>query len=806
MAAKTKPLTEEEIQAKVAEEARQAIAYLGGSIADQRSMALQYYFREPVGDLAILDENRSKVISTDVADTIEWILPSLLRIFTAGDDIVRFEPQGPEDEQVAKQATEYCNWIISRDNNGFVVFYTLFKDALLQKNGVGKVWWEVKETNETRTVYDLDDDTFSLLEGDPDIEIIEHTEHTDDQAIQGADLPSAAAPGVSPSLAAPGAVPVQPAMPQPSPDTQDPQSLQTAPQPTNQTLHDVTYRKTTEKGRVCIENVAPENFLIAKDAKTIADCAFCGQREQLSISDLVAMGYDYDQVSQMPSDSTADYNEEANARRETDQTDQTPVDRTGVMREIWVTEAYIRMDADGDGIAELRKIVCAGPAFEILRKDGKPDNEQWEGAPPFFSVTPIIQPHKFIGVAMADLVMSYQNIKTALLRGTLDNLYLTNTPGYFVSDSVDLDDLMDRRPGRIARLLNGAKPGDGHVQPDTIPFTAASTFQMLEELEGMKENATGVTRYNQGIDANSLNKTATGINQIMSASQQRVELIARIFAETGIKDLFKLILHCVTKYQDKPRMVRLRDQWVPMDPNEWDTQFDMSINVGLGTGNKDQMLGHLMTLLQIQTQAVQMQQGIHGPLVTGENLYNTVAKLVENAGLKSPELYFTDPKNTPPQPPQPPQPDPEMVKVQQQGEIDKQKLQLDVEKTKAQLALEQAKAQAEFGLKQQSADQAHQLKMASAMQQPAPAAPVNHVVLDGQGNMMSLTEEIKPIAAALQQLAENQMQQQQMMMQLAQVLQAVGQEISKPRVKQVQVSRGADNRIEGATVVDQTVQ
>jgi hypothetical protein len=230
-------------------------------------------------------------------------------------------------------------------------------------------------------------------------------------------------------------------------------------------------------------------------------------------------------------------------------------------------------------------------------------------------------------------------------------------------------------------------------------MVAAQAFPVLEYLDGVRENRTGVTRYMQGLQADTLNKTATGINQIMTAAQQRVELIARVFAETGIKDLFRKILELVNRHQSAPRIIRLRNRWVPMDPRSWTTQMDVSIAVGLGTGNKDQMLIHLRNLLEIQVQAIRMQGGVDGPLVRLDNVYNTLAKLVENAGLKSADSYFTDPAHHPPAPPVPPpapQPDPTLVAVQQQAQLAAARLAFDRQRAAADLALDQAKLAADI--------------------------------------------------------------------------------------------------------------
>lgn len=500
-------------------------------------------------------------------------------------------------------------------------------------------------------------------------------------------------------------------------------------------LHDVTYRKVKESGKVCIENVPPEEFLISRRAKRVEDSPYTAHRVRKTLSDLIAEGYDREQVMGLSGDDAMLLQGEAVTRDKNDNaTSQDLSEREGVMREVWVTESYLKVDWDGDGIAEMRKVTTAGTGNEILKKDGKADNVEWDGPPPFPTVCPIIQPHKWAGLSIADIVGDLQIIKSVLWRQMLDNLYLVNEPGKIVSDQVNLDDLLDRRIGRIVRLNNGAKPGDGHVQDEAVPFMAGSSFQMLEYLDTVRENRTGVTRYNQGLDANSLNKTATGINAITQAAQQRIELIARIFAETGVKDIFKQILRLVTKYQSEKRVVRLRNEWVPMDPNEWNTEYDVTVNVGLGTGNKDQMAAHLMNLLNIQMQGIQMQGGIQGPLITGENVYNSVEKLIENMGLKSPERYISDPSKAPPQQPQP---DPEMMKAQQELQLRQQEVQgnlelkktevegsLQIQQSKAagELQLQQQRMQAESALKFQQADHAanlgeHRFNTEAAMKQ-----------------------------------------------------------------------------------------
>ncbi len=670
-------MSEQELKAIVAAEIADAAAFAGGRLAEERRRALDYYLGEPFGNE---QEGRSRVISTDVADTIEWILPSLLRIFTAGEDVVRFEPTGPEDEEVARQATEYVNWIFQRDNPGFLIFYTLFKDALLQKNGVAKIWWDEDESAERETYLRKTFPELQLLLSDPDVEPVEHSAYEDRIVLAG-----------------PDGLPAEEAA----------------------VLHDVTVIRRRRRGRVRIEPVPPEEFLISRRARALNDAGFVAHRVRRSVSELTAAGYDRGLIDRLAGADAPDLTPEAQSRRRLEVVawpgSAGEADRS--RRELWVTECYLRVDWDGDGIAERRKVTVAGDGQEIL------DNEPFDGVP-FVALTPIIMPHCFYGLSVADLVMDLQLIKSTILRQILDNLYLSNNGRHVISDQVNLDDMMTSRPGGIVRLKSGAVPGQGHVMPLETPLVAAAAFPVLEYLDGVREGRTGVTRYTQGLDADSLNKTATGISQIMAAAQQRIELIARVFAETGVKDLFRQILRLVGRHQNAPRIIRLRNRWVPMDPRSWSTEMDVSVNVGLGTGNRDQMLGHLHTILGIQAQAIQQQGGVDGPLVRLDNVYNTLAKIVENAGLKPAEAYFSRPSDQPAPPPPSsaaPPPDPQLLMLEQQAKVDAARIALAERKTAAELALDRARLAAEMELKRDELEARLALKQEEMLMRAATA-------------------------------------------------------------------------------------
>lgn len=437
-----KGMSEQELKAIVASEIADATAFAGGRLAEERRRALDYYLGEPFGNE---QEGRSQVVSTDVADTVEWILPSLLRIFTGGDEVVRFEPTGPEDEEVARQATEYVNWIFQRDNPGFMIFYTLFKDALLQKNGIVKLWWDEGETAERETYLGKTFEELQLLLTDPDVEPIEHSAREETAVVAGADgLPDEA----------------------------------------RVTLHDVTVKRRRRRGRVKIEPVPPEEFLISRRARSIDEAPFVAHRVRRTVSELVAAGYERQLVEKLAGDDAPDLTLEAQTRRRLEEEagpgSAGEVDRS--RREIWITECYVAADWDGDGIAERRKVTVAGEGTDIL------DNEPFDGVP-FIAVTPILMPHCFYGLSIADLVMDLQLLKSTILRQILDNLYLSNNGRHVISDQVNLDDMMTSRPGGIVRLKTGAMPSQGHVMPLETPLVAAAAFPVLEYLTGCGRGA-----------------------------------------------------------------------------------------------------------------------------------------------------------------------------------------------------------------------------------------------------------------------------------------------------------------------------
>ena len=651
-----------------------------GELSTQRALAMQYYLAEPFGNEV---RGRSSVVMSEVSDVVESVLPSLLRIFTAGTEIVRFEPVGREDEDQARQRTDFANHVFLSDNPGFHILNIWFKDALIQKNGFVKVWYNPNATVAKERYNGLTDLQFQALLNDPDIRLVGHDERVD-------------------------SVP-------------DPMSGQSVPI----VLHDVDLRITKKRGRIVVENVPPEEFMISSEADAIKGARFVGHRTRKLQGELIEAGYGRKEVESLPTWAEWGATEYA-ARYQNDsfRTSGHSEDynsRDPSMRPIAIVEGYIWVDRDGDGIAELRKITAGGTgsATQIL------DDEEWDDdRAPLYSVCPIPLPHRFFGLSQADLVMDLQLVKSTLVRQLLDNLYIANNGRTVVNVNslVDLDDVLISRPQQIIRTYGDPS---GTIMPIPHASLPPAAFNMIEYLDGVRETRTGVTRYNQGMDADSLNKTASGISQIMGAAQQRIELIARIFAETGVKELFEGIDHLAMTYQDHARTVRLRNQWVEVDPRDWKGKMDATVRVGLGTGNQQERTAQVMAVQQDQ---VMLLQAGKGHMVSDSNIYNLLSKKVETAGLKDAAAFFTEPN--PDQPPPPPPPDPKMLEVQAKIEADKMKAQADIElarqKAMADIALQREKMQAELAMDQarlrqelEIAAQEAQIKMAVATQDAA---------------------------------------------------------------------------------------
>ena len=646
-------ITDEKLRGIINSEINNAIGFMGSNLTSQRKKSMEYYMGEKLGTEI---DGRSQVVSTDVADTIETILPNLLRIFTASDQVVKCEPVKSEDVPLADQATNYINYIFNKDNPGFTILYTWFKDALLEKNGIVKVYWDDSTSIEQETYENLNDQEYQLLLDDENVEIVEEESFLDEKMKAAMNL-------LAQQAEAQG------------------QMVEEEPDPM---LHNCIIKRTSRGGKVKVENVPPEEFLIQRTAKSIEDSTFVAHRVMRTRSDLIEMGFDREVVENLPTSNNILLNNERLTRLS--DIDQTPLNEGSedATQDIEIYECYVKTDYDGDGVAELRKVIVAGESgYEIL------ENMPCDNIP-FCSLTPIIMPHRFYGRSVAELVEDVQLVKSTVMRQLLDNMYLTNNNRVAIMDGmVNLDDLLTSRPGGVVRTKQPPSQVMLPMQSQTISQQA---FPLLEYLDTVRETRTGITRYNQGLDADSLNKTATGVNAIMTQSQMRMELIARVFAETGIKDLFRRIFEITCKYQDKERIVELNNQFIPVKPTEWRNKFNISIVVGLGSGSKEQQIVMLNNILERQLQAFQLQGNREYPMVSLKNIYNSLSKIIENAGLKNTENYFVNPDMgkqmvTPPPPPEPsPIEKIEFKRIASEEQRKLAELELELKKVKAKNA------------------------------------------------------------------------------------------------------------------------
>ena len=598
-----------------------ALGYLGGNLSESRKKSLEYYLGDKLGTEI---DGRSQVVSTDVSDTIESILPNLLRIFTASDKVVKCEPVTAEDVPMADQATAYLNHVFYKENNGFQLLYNFFKDALIEKNGFLKIYWDESESVEFETYQNLSlEDKEALEDTRDEIEFIEEEEVEDE--FSKAEFEKAIEQYETQGLEIP--------------EMQTPDFI----------LYNCKIKRTKKTGKIKVESVPPEEFLIDRNAKTIEDADFVSHKVLISRSDLIAMGYDEDEVNNLPASSDDIYNTENTVRQGNIDEYLTDDYAQGQNTKVSIYESYVKYDYDEDGIAELRKIVSAGDDGSMVLENMPCDNI------PFVTVTPIPMPHRFYGRSVSELVEDIQLMKSTVMRQLLDNMYLTNNNRVAVMDGmVNMDDLLTTRPGGVVRTK---QPPNQVMQPLQSQPISQQAFPMLSYLDTVREARTGITKSAQGLDADTLNsKTATGVNTLMTQTQMRSELIARIFAETGVKDLFRKIFELMVKYQDKEKVVMLNNQYIPVKPTEWKDRFNISIVVGLGTGSKEQQTVMLNSILERQIQAFQLQGGKEMPMVSLKNIYNTLTKVIENAGLKNVENYFVDPDigkqmMPPPQPP-----------------------------------------------------------------------------------------------------------------------------------------------------------
>jgi hypothetical protein len=634
-------MNQEELKALVADEINNAIGYLESDTVQARADAMSYYFRDKYGTEV---EGRSQVVTGEVAEAVDGALPQLIRVFTSCEDAVRFEPTKDGEEELADQASDMANWVFYKDNDGFLILHNWFKDALLQKVGVVKAYWEEKKDTIKEKYKGLTDDELAMIMQTGEWEI---TKQVTDVVI-GAD-------GIS------------------------------------YNTHNITIQKINDESRIAIENVPPEEFLISKRAKTIEDSPFTAHRRMIARGDLIAMGYEKSIVDTIPANDRLEYAPERLARFGRDELPDYTQSSDLSMEEVEIFECYIKVDTNDNGLLELRRVILGGET--IL------SNEECDYVP-FHSVCPIPIPHKFFGQSLADRTMDLQLTKSTILRQMLDNLYLTNNARVTaVEGQVNLDDLLTSTAGGVIRVKNPQA-----VNQLTVANTAGQSFPMMEYLDGVQAKRTGVSDLQQGLDANVLqNTTATAVAAMMQQSAGKLELMARIFAETGVKSLFRGILHLLCKYQNQAKTIRMRGKWVSYDPREWSNLYDVSINVGLGNGNRQEQIAMLQMIMSKQEEIIG-KYGANNPLVTVTQYRSTLGRMIEMAGFKDTTSFIND--ITPEveqqimQAASQPPADPTSEAAQLYAKVEEQKAQLSAQTSEAKLQLDREQMQVDNARKE----------------------------------------------------------------------------------------------------------
>jgi hypothetical protein len=641
-------MDDRELASLLAAHEAKSVGYYDSEIAAEQAKAIDYYYGK-MDDLPALD-GCSSVVDSTVSVHVDNALAAVLKPFVSADEVVSFAPRGPEDEEQAKQATEYVNYVISCDNPGFQIFHDWFKDGLLTKLGIVKCWWE-DQTSYGEQKHAMDPQ-----------QVLDARQHED--------------------------------------------YLREEPHPDGMN-HVVTMQTTNPDGRVKIENVPPEEFLISPFARSLETAPYVAHKpSNFTRSALIEMGIEQKIADSLPalaggrgeeSRAQARYRDEDYSSGSQSETSLSDKSRDIIA----VLDEYVRVDYDGDGISELRRVVRVKDVILL--------NEVVEDCP-FATVCPIPMPHKVYGQAIADRAIQGQKVETAITRQTLDNLYKSNNPRPVVPDSAvnerTWDDIQDSSPGAA---ISTKGPG---LDWSEVPFTAQHSLGILELVASKTEERTGFQRKGNGFNADALKKnspdTATQAAIDENSRNERAEMVARIFAETGVKRLFKLILKLLVAHQPKQRMIRLRNKWVPIDPSGWNAEMDLIISVGLGVGNKSEQIQQASTVLEFYQQLLDTP---YAYLVTAENVHKAAVRFFTANGIKNVDDFIADPSQV--QAPEQ-QPDPDMAKAQMQMQIEQAKAQAKMQTDQASHQLEMGKAQAQAQVDQTVAMTKLQIEQAKA--------------------------------------------------------------------------------------------
>ena len=716
----------------------EAVDYIDLSESPDRIVASDYFNGRPFGNE---EDGRSQVVSRDVRDTIALMMPQIMRTFFGTQRVVEYQPRYPEDVPNAEQASDYVNQVVLGTDNptSFQTFYSIIKDSLIKRIGIAKVDWERREEVEHEEYTGLDDQALQALLSDPDIEGSSIESYPDPDFVQ----PDTPPPdeGVSPT----GEPQVQPQ------DMEVPM------------LHDVVIRRLSVEGSVIFEALPPEEFLIDRRAKSVEEATIVAHRRYLTVSELVSMGYDYDEMVDLSGDADEfDTNMEFLSRHPLGS--YASSDEGGeANRKVLYIEAYAKVDFSGSGITSLRRFCCAGNHHKLLHHS--PVNDI-----PFVVFSGYPEPHFWRGNSVADLTMDVQLVKSSILRNMLDSLAKSIHPDtWLIEGQVNIDDALSNKVGKLVRTRSAGAIGELNKS-----FNGKEAFPMLDYMDRMKEDRTGMSKASMGLDPDALQSTEkSAVSATMASSQAQIELLCRVFAENGMKPLFKKILKLLHNHQEKARMVRLRNTWIPIDPRVWDIGMDVSVNVALGMGTTQEKM-QMLSGISAKQEKILQEQGATNPFVTNEQYHHTLSKMTELSGFKDVQSFWSNPKDFQPPPPEPPEPTPDEIfataqadKVRADIELDKQKFGLDQEKMIRDDDLQRDKLDSDVGLKTQEMENKYKTSID---------------MTEIRGNMEKDREKIRADAQA--RIQEQQMQMQQMQL---------PQEMSPTNIEQAPLEEGMPN-------------
>ena len=612
-------------------------------VGAERAESTEYYLgNQPEGN-----SMQSEFVSTDVRESVLFMLPSIMRTFFGTKKIVEFVPKGPEDIDVAKQQTDYINYIIQQKNPGFQVLYDVFKDALVRKTGFVKVFWDDSITASTHEYTNIDPQSYQALIMDKNVEVVE--ESVTNETMVNID-----------------------------PMTGE-EIVQEIP-----TSYDLTIRRIKPKDQVCIESVPPEEILISRHARDIETASYVAHRMIKSVSDLVAMGYDEEEMEQYAgyggSALDPESFEEQEARNPFDNMVYPDRNDAGG-KDVLYVEHYLYYDFDDDGIDERIRVCTAGNGLEIINV------EQWDELP-ICMFCPDPEPHTAIGSCPADYLKPIQAAKSQIMRDTLDSLGHSIFPRMgVVEGQVNIDDVLNTDIGQPIRMR-----APGMVQPFAVPFVGKEAFPVLGYLDEAKENRTGVSKASAGLNADALqSSTSSAVSATMSGAQGRIELICRHFAEGGLKAMFKTVNSLVVKHQNAQDVFRLNEKFIPVDPRYWDADKDMIVNVAISKSSDEEKFQVLSQFAGKQEQILQP-LGPQNPLVSMQQYANTLTRMIEMAGFQDAQSFInTEVPPMPPQPQEPPKPDPAEMLAQAEAmkaQVSAQKAMIDAETDRMKIIMD----------------------------------------------------------------------------------------------------------------------